>query len=166
MDIAAKEIIKTGQTTRQTSVDAFAAIRNEMNRVFEKFEHGWRRWPSIPTSSFAHEMVLPEVDIHENKVQFVVEVDLAGVAQKDISVTVSDGILTIKGEKKIEREVEKETYYMSERSFGTFERCLSLPDSIDENKLEARFLNGVLKITAPKKPGSQRTEKKIEIKNA
>ena len=66
--------------------------------------------------------------------------------------------------KKLEREEEKDTYFLSERCFGTFERSLSLPDTIDENKLEARFSNGVLKIFAPKKPGSQKIEKKIEIK--
>jgi len=75
-------------------------------------------------------------------------------------------MMTIKGEKKSEREEKEENYYLAERSYGKFERSLSLPETIDEDKIEAKFDKGVLKITAPKKPEAIKAEKKIEIKKA
>jgi HSP20 family protein len=78
----------------------------------------------------------------------------------------SNGILTIKGEKKHEKEEKTENYHMTERSFGSFQRSLRLPDSVDEGKVEARFDKGVLKITAAKKPEAVKAERKIEIRKA
>lgn len=81
-------------------------------------------------------------------------------------MTLASGILTIKGEKKSEREEKKENYYMAERSYGSFERSLRLPDTIDESKVEARFDQGVLKVVAQKRPDAMKAEKKIEIKKS
>lgn len=83
-----------------------------------------------------------------------------------VSVTLANGVLTIKGEKKHERLEKKENYYLAERSFGSFERSLSLPDTIDDSKVEARFDKGVLTVTAAKKPEAVKAERKIEIKKA
>ena len=77
-----------------------------------------------------------------------------------------DVSLPVRGEKKQEREEKGETHYLFERSFGTFERCLRLPETIDESKLEARFDRGVLRITAAKRPEAVKAERKIEIKKA
>jgi HSP20 family protein len=79
-------------------------------------------------------------------------------------VTLANGVLTIKGEKKREREEKDENYYLTERSFGRFERSLRLPDTIDSNRVEARFDKGVLRITAAKKPEAVKAERKIEVK--
>jgi HSP20 family protein len=78
-------------------------------------------------------------------------------------VTLANGVLTIKGEKKRERKKE-ENYYVTERSFGRFERSLRLPDTIDSNRVEARFDKGVLRVTAAKKPEAVKAERKIEVK--
>src|SRR5690606_27285121 len=98
--------------------------------------------------------------------QITIEVDLPGVDEKDGSVTMANGMLTIKGEKKSEREEKAENYHMAERSYGTFERSLTLPDTIDEEQITAQFDKGVLKITAQKRPEAVKAEKKIEIKTA
>jgi HSP20 family protein len=144
----------------------FDALRNEMDSVFERFEDGWPRWPSLFRGFERAEGMVPSLDIHENTKEITVEADLPGVEEKDISVTLANGILTIRGEKKQEREEKKENYHLSERSFGSFERSVMLPDTIDDNKVEARFDKGVLKVTAAKRPEAVKAEKKIEIKKS
>jgi HSP20 family protein len=81
-------------------------------------------------------------------------------------VTLANGVLTIKGEKKQNKEEKTENYYVAERSYGAFERSLQLPDSVDEAKVEAKFDKGVLRITAMKKPDAVKAQRKIEIKKA
>lgn len=150
----------------QRPADIFSTMRNEMDRMFERFEHGWPRWPTALARGFERDMMVPELDVHDNGKQLTIEVDLPGVEEKDVSVTLANGMLTIKGEKKTEREEKKESYFMAERSYGSFERTLRMPDTIDENKLEAKFDKGVLKIVAQKKPEAVKAEKKIEIKKS
>jgi HSP20 family protein len=81
-----------------------------------------------------------------------------------VSVTLANGVLTIKGEKKQNKEEKSDNYYMAERSYGAFERALQLPDSVDEAKVEAKFDKGVLRITAAKRPDAVKAQRKIEIK--
>lgn len=165
------EIAKPGETAVSRPRDIFAAMRDEMDRVFESFERDWPRWPRLyewprwpSVLQRTAEPVAPDFDVHENAKSIMIEAELPGVEEKDVSVTLSDGLLTIKGEKKQEREEKGETHYLCERSFGTFERCLRLPETIDESKLEARFDKGVLRITAAKKPEAVKAERTIEIK--
>jgi len=108
----------------------------------------------------------PELDVRESATAITVEAELPGVDEKDISVTLSNGILSIKGEKKQDKEEKTENYYLAERSYGAFERSLQLPDSIDETKVDAKFDKGVLKITASKKPEAVKAQRKVEIKTA
>ncbi len=167
------EIAKSSETAVSRPRDLFAAMRDEMDRVFEDFEREWphwpRQWPRLPSAfrrTTAAELVVPNFDVHENAKSIMIEAELPGVDEKDVSITLSGGLLTIKGEKKQEREEKGETHYLCERSFGAFERSLRLPETIDESKLEARFDKGVLRITAAKKPEAVKAERKIEIKKA
>jgi HSP20 family protein len=160
--MAKTEITKSAEVGR--SRDVFSAMRDEMDRVFERFEHGLPRLPSL----FRREgtMTVPELDVRESANAIVVEAELPGVDEKDITVSLANGVLTIKGEKKHEKEEKGENYYVAERSFGSFERSIRLPDTIDEGKVEAKFDKGVLKVTAAKKPEAVNAERKIEIKKA
>jgi HSP20 family protein len=144
--------------------DIFTAMRDEMDRMFERFEHGWPRWPAL----FRHngDFAVPDLDVRENANSIVVEAELPGVDEKDVSVTLANGVLTIKGEKKHEKEEKGESYYLAERSFGSFQRAIRLPDTVDDAKVEAKFDKGVLKVTAAKKPEAVKAERKIEIKKA
>lgn len=162
--MATTEITKGTSHLPHRPGDVFEAMRNEMDRVFERFEPGWSRWPMTLWRGNGHEQMVPELDVHDDGKQFMIDVDLPGVAEKDVSVTLANGMLTIKGEKKSEREDKTDNYYMSERSYGVFERSLKLPDAVDEGKIEARFENGVLKVVAAKKPEALKAEKRIEIK--
>jgi HSP20 family protein len=161
--MAKTEITKSPETTR--SRDIFSAMRDEVDHVFERFERGgWPRWPTLLRRDGA--ITAPELDVRENTNAIVVEAELPGVDEKDVSVTLANGVLTIKGEKKHEKEEKGENYYLSERSFGSFERAIRLPDTVDEAKVEAKFDKGVLKVTAAKKPEAVKAERKIEIKKA
>jgi HSP20 family protein len=163
--MAKTELAKPAETSPSRPADVFAAMRNEMDRMFERFEHGFPRWPSL----FRHGnggIVVPELDVKENTESMLIEAELPGVDEKDVSVTFANGMLTIKGEKKQRKEETRENYYVAERSYGAFERALRLPESIDETKIEAKFDKGVLTIKAAKKPEAIKAERKIEIKKA
>lgn len=156
------DIEKTTMTSPSRTTDVFAAMRNEMDRVFERFELGLPRWPSLLRQG-SGAIVMPELDVKESKDAITIEAELPGVEEKDVSVTFANGTLTIKGEKKQSKEETKENYYLAERSYGSFERALRLPESVDETKIEANFDKGVLKVKAAKKPEAIKAERKIEI---
>jgi HSP20 family protein len=173
--MAKTDISKPADTSVSRPRDIFAAMRDEMDRVFARFETDWPRWPGLSAlprlpSAFRRgtgaQLIVPELDVRENTNSIVIEAELPGVDEKDVSVTVANGLLTIKGEKKDQHEEKDETHYFSERSFGAFERSLRLPDTIDETKVAATFEKGVLKITAAKKPEAVKAERKIEIRKS
>lgn len=152
--------------TRQPPRDVFDAMRQEMDRLFDRFDLGGGRWPSLIGGGARDGFMSPSIDVKDTGKEIVIEAELPGVTDKDIAVTFADGVLTIKGEKKSQREEKKDDYYMSERSFGSFERSLALPEGIDDGAIEARFDKGVLHVTVPKKPEAVKQQKNIEIKSA
>ena len=89
--------------------------------------------------------------------------EIPGVDAKDIDVTVEDGTLMIKGEKKYEQQEKEKGQYRMERSYGFFERSIRLPTDVDESKAKAEFKKGVLRLTLPKRPGAQPRRKKIPV---
>ncbi|WP_072390740.1 Hsp20/alpha crystallin family protein [Hyphomicrobium sp. CS1GBMeth3] len=161
--MANTQVSKPASAPQRRVPDVFDALHGELDRVFRTFERGWPRWPSLLHGA-AMDIALPNIDVHENSNAITIEADLPGLDEKDVSVTLANGVLTIKGERKSAREEKDESYYLSERSFGSFERSLKLPDTVDESNIEARFDKGVLKVIAAKKPGADKAEKKIQIK--
>jgi HSP20 family protein len=165
--MAKTEVAKGSETSVSRPRDFFSAMRDEMDRVFDQFERGLLRWPSPwRRDGGASALMSPELDVRENADAITIEAELPGVDEKDISVTVANGMLTIKGEKRQEKEEKSEEYYLAERSYGTFQRSLRLPDSIDDSKVDAKFAKGVLKITAAKRPEAVKAERRIDIKKA
>ena len=104
------------------------------------------------------------IDVREDEKAFSVSADLPGLSEKEVEVTFDDGVLTLRGEKKVEREDKKDTWHMIERSHGSFVRQLSLGDTVDAGKIEAKFDKGVLTVTLPKLPQEKPAARKIEIK--
>src|SRR3974377_516985 len=100
--MAKTEITKSPEKSVSRPRDIFGAMRDEMDRMFERFEHGWLQWPALFRRN--GDLTVPELDVRENTNSFVVEAELPGVDEKDISVTLANGVLTIKGEKKHEKE--------------------------------------------------------------
>jgi HSP20 family protein len=142
-------------------------LRSEMDRVFDSFLGGsWGSFPRLPRltgGAGRGELMAPRMDVHESDTAIVVEAELPGIEEKDCTLSVQDGILTLKGEKRSKRDEEKEDYHLSERTYGTFQRSFQIPEYVNEDAIGATFDKGVLKITLPKRPEVQKPEKRIEI---
>lgn len=106
------------------------------------------------------------LDVKEDEKTFRVTADLPGLTEKEVEVSFDDGLLTIRGEKKIERDEKKDTWHIVERSAGSFARKLSLSAPIEADKIEAKFEKGVLTVTLPKQAQAQTSARKIEIKTS
>jgi len=137
-------------------------LHRELDRFFEDFwNNGGASSMLTPWSSGD---LSPNVDETEDDKAYHVEVELPGMDQKDVEVSYSDGLLTISGEKRQEKELKDKDYYRSERSFGSFRRVLPIPGAINEAKIEASFKKGVLSINLPKTPEAKKAVKKISVK--
>jgi HSP20 family protein len=102
------------------------------------------------------------MEVFDRDGKTVVKLELPGIEMEDIDITLTDGLLTIKGEKKHEEEIKEENYYCSERSYGSFRRTVSVPQGIDEGKISAAFHGGVLEVELPK-VDSEKKEHKVKV---
>jgi HSP20 family protein len=141
--------------------EIFPAMWYEMDRLFEPFERAVPRWPTFFREKGNGVL---ELDVVEHTDCITIEAELPGVDKADLAVTMANGMLTIKGEKKQKKEEKDENYYLAERTYGVFERTLRLPETVDYAKVEAKFDNGVLKVTAPKRPDAVEVDRRVEIK--
>jgi len=146
--------------------DQFSAFRTEMDRLFDSFLTGVPALASLRQSFPAAQALTPAWDVKETEKELVVKAELPGIDEKDIQLTLHDGVLSLRGEKKLERSDTHENYHLMERSYGSFQRSIRLPETVNENEVEARFDKGVLTITLPKRPETVKEQKKIEIKSA
>jgi HSP20 family protein len=139
--------------------EPFGSLRRDMERLFEDFARdvGWGP-PALAGAGMA-----PRVDISETDGEIKVEAELPGVDEKDVEVVLSNGRLTIKGEKKQEKEEKKQDYHLVERSYGSFARSIALPCPADPDQVKASFAKGVLTVAVPKPPEVKAKEKKIPI---
>ena len=123
-----------------------------MDRLFDRFTGGFRMmpFPALRTG-LAFSFSFPAVDVTEDETSFKLSAELPGMAEKDIQVSLSSDTLTIRGEKRQDKEEKNTGYHLSERSYGEFQRAFTLPDGVDGEKTAAAFANGVLTVTVPKK---------------
>jgi HSP20 family protein len=131
-------------------------MERHMDRMFSE-----PLWPSLWSRVPEAKAWLPDLDVFEKDGKFVVKAELPGMEEKDIDVSLEGDILTIKGEKKAEKEVTEKDYYRCERSYGSFFRSVPLPSSVDKGKVEASYNNGVLEVTLPKIAEAQ--PKKVKV---
>lgn len=127
----------------------------------EPFEGGY-----APLATFERGEWVPCVDVSESEKEFVVTAELPGMAEKDVDVSIQNGILTIKGEKKEEKEEKSKNLYRMERPYGAFQRSIELPSEIDKDKAEASYKSGVLTIKLPKTKAAQQEAKKVPVKGS
>jgi HSP20 family protein len=126
-------------------------FKTELDRLFDRFfEPGWAPLTALGAWE-------PKVDVTETKDTITVKAELPGVEQKDITVTLDDGVLTIKGEKEEKKEEKDTRYHRVERSYGAFARVMRLPAGVDGGKTAASFKDGVLTITLQKAPEAKGT---------
>ncbi len=141
------------------SDNPFMSLQREIDRLFDDFTRGL---PAF-SSGGATEM-LPSVDVTENDKQIEITAELPGLEDKDVQVNFADNVLTIRGEKKAEKEEKDKTYRLVERSYGSFVRSLELPAGVNADAIKASIDKGVLKVTVPKPVPAQ--VKKIDVKTA
>jgi HSP20 family protein len=182
------KVVKTTSTPAQEGASTpstlpatrnpFLALRQEMDRLFDDFAAGLSWWPFGPRgrevtpfhafeglfAPFGGPGIMPRVDVSETEDGYTVTAELPGLDEKDVQVELSDGMLTLRGEKKIEKEDRSKGYHLMERHYGSFQRAFRLPDTINEEKVSASFEKGVLKVVAPKKPEAHKPVRKVEIK--
>ncbi len=148
----------------------FEALRTEIDRLFDDFGNGFWRQPFRSLSTFERSWpkfaAAPAVDVAETDKSYEITAELPGMDEKNIEVNLANDAITIRGEKKEETEEKNKDYSISERRYGSFERCFAVPEGVDANKIEATFKNGVLKLTLPKTAEAQKAAKKIEVKAA
>jgi len=134
-----------------------AALENEMSRFANQLWGGWQ--PATPGNGAS--TWLPALDVFETDGEIVIALDLPGLEEEQVSVEVEDGILTISGKRERETKQEGDHFHRFERRFGSFTRSVTLPQGIDESRIEAKFANGVLEVHVPKP--EERKPKRIQI---
>jgi HSP20 family protein len=144
-------------------------FHHEIDRLFDQISHGFdlspfrseRRFPRLSGS-----ILKPTLDLSASDKEYTVTVEIPGVDQKDIKLDIVNDTLTIHGEKTQKKEEKEKNYYRMERSYGAFQRVLSLPEDADQDGIEANFKKGVLTVTLPKKPMPKSNVRQIEVKSA
>jgi len=131
-------------------------MQDRMNRLFEDAGRGWRGDEPAATTAWS-----PAVDIYETEGEILVQAELPGVDRKDILLNLEKNVLTLKGERRFEKEAKQENYHRIERAYGAFSRSFSIPAIVEEDKIRAEYKDGILKIALPKK--DQIKPKQIQI---
>ena len=154
--------------------DAWRSFRSEMDRLFDRFSGAFgmpslrRMFDTEPMfrreSTFG--FAAPVVDVTEDDKAYKITAELPGLEPKDVELSVSGDTLVLRGEKREEKGQKDKNTYMSERSYGSFQRSFALPPGIDRNKIAADLAKGVLTITLPKTDEAQKPAQKIEVKPA
>lgn len=142
----------------------FTSLQREMNRLFDNFLGGPTLSPWAPFERGPAGAFIPRVDVSETDREIKVSAELPGLDENDIDVSLTRDTLTIKGEKKEEKEEKGTDYYRMERSYGSFSRSIPLPVEVDTDKVEATFKKGVLHVTLPKTESAIEKTKKIPVK--
>jgi HSP20 family protein len=132
----------------------FMVIQREMSRLLDDAARGG---PMAGATTGA--LLAPRLDVRETDNEFRISVELPGVTEDEVEVNVDNDLLTVRAEKKEEREVERADQHITERRFGVFQRTLRLPEAVDPNQIKAELENGVLQITVPKSQDQGRSRR-------
>ena len=143
-------------------------LHQEMDQLFDHFFRGFGISPFRASGPFSNSLAAgllkPTLDIGANDKEYAISIEVPGVEQKDIKLEIANNTLTVSGEKRQKTEEKEKNYYRMERSYGSFERILSLPEDADQDLIQATFKNGLLSITMPRKKLARSDVKQIAIK--
>jgi HSP20 family protein len=142
--------------TRFQPFSGLSALHHEVNRIFNDTARGQADESALTTWA-------PAVDIYETPNELVVKADLPEVNEKDIDVRVENNLLTVRGERKFEKAVSDENYLRVERTYGTFSRSFSLPNTVNSEAIRAEYKNGVLTVNLPKREESKPRQVKVNV---
>lgn len=152
------------ELSRREQSDPFFMFHDRMNRLFDDFMGDFGRFPFWTPTRVRGFAMSPKMDVAEDDKEVVVTAELPGMEEKDVELLLTDDALTIKGEKKMEKEEKERDYHRTERTYGSFHRAIALPAEIDREKATASFKHGVLKVTLPKTATAKKETRKIEIR--
>jgi HSP20 family protein len=141
--------------TRWDPFREVAALQNRVNSLFRDFNDGES---SLTTTNF-----IPAVDIYEDEKRIVLKLEVPGIPEKDLDVTVENNTLVVKGERKFEKEEKEENFHRIERRYGSFSRAFTLPTTVETENIDAKYENGVLKLELKKKPEAQPKQIKVNV---
>ena len=136
-----------------------SSLQERMNRLMSDY----RTRSPFGEEEMAQGAWIPAVDIYETKESIVLNVELPGVTKDDISLEVKDSTLTIKGEKKLEKNVKEENFHRMERTYGSFTRAFTLPSTVQQDKVKAKFRDGILEIMLPKEEEAKPKQIKVDV---
>lgn len=173
------------RSERDVPVQGAGSLRNEMNRLFDRFTgrggppaagrrssdlfglDPWARDPfELLESAFGGTAEsFGRADLSETDSSYELQVDLPGLTRDDVDIEYSNGALVVSGERRDEREDERKGYYLSERTYGGFRRVFRVPESVDHEKIAAHFNDGVLTVELPKTEQAQQSSRRIEVKD-
>ncbi len=142
--------------TRWDPFREVVALQNRLNSVFGNLNT--ESESPLTTASF-----VPAVDVYEDEKKVVLKLEVPGIEEKDLDVRVENHTLTVKGERKFEKEEKEENFHRIERRFGSFYRAFTLPSTVDTENIDAKYENGVLKLELKKKPEAQPKQIKVNI---
>ena len=131
-------------------------LQEQVNRLFESSYNGRNSESALTTWA-------PAVDIYETENELVLKADLPAIDEKDLDIRIENNTLTVRGERKFEKQVNEDSYLRVERSYGSFSRSFSLPTTVNTEAIKAEYKNGVLTITLPKKETAKPRQVKVEI---
>jgi len=155
-----KSLIPVGRQRGVARTDnPFVSLQNEIDRLFDDFTSGFPTFGNGGMTS-----LVPTMDVAETDKEIEITAELPGLEEKDVQINVADNVLTVRGEKKAEKEQKDKNYRLVERSYGSFERSLTLPEGVNTDAIKATIDKGVLKVVVPKPAPAQ--SKKIEVKSA
>jgi len=144
--------------TRWDPQHGLSGLQEQVNRLFESSFPGRSDTSALTTWA-------PAVDIYETENELVVKADLPDVSEKDLDVRIENNTLTIRGERKFEKKVEEEHYLRVERTYGSFSRSFSLPNTVNSEAIKAEYKNGVLTVELPKRAESKPKQIKVNVTN-
>lgn len=148
------------------------ALRHQIDRLIADFDWpdlrlDWLRKAATPSAAWPEfGVAMPPIDLVERNGGYELQAELPGLSEDQIEVKLSNGMVTIKGEKSSERIEDDDDYHLRERSFGSFQRSFRVPTGVDPDKIAARFDKGVLRVTLPKTEAAIKNERKIKVKAA
>lgn len=147
--------------TRWEPFREFSTLQDRINRVFRESYRPEGQDESLTASSFA-----PAVDVYEDEHSVTLKIEVPGIDEKDINISLENNVLTVHGERKIEKEEKEENYRRVERQYGSFTRTFTLPTTVDSENVAANYDKGVLKISLPKKAEAKPKQIKVNVGGA
>ena len=144
--------------TRWDPFREFVTLQSRMNRLFHDSFTPEGRDEALTTSTFA-----PPVDVYEDEHSVTLKIEVPGIEEKDIDVRIENNTLTVHGERKFEKEEKEENYRRVERQYGSFTRTFTLPQTVDQESVQANYEKGVLKIQLAKKAEAKPKQIKVNV---